>query len=250
MKNFFVFVVAALITLIPPFSASGQNIKAEIAKDAKKTLKDAQALNGMKNLAVISVWGVDWHARGMAGPGDISYADNRRKREQWMKEIFKDFEPRLEASLKEMFNAHGKEIKPISFTTGNAGYQAFEPAKKEPKKGIGFLQGTIEGLKFIDDEQADVAGAARTLGVDGVVTIRYKLEPAAIPTKKNQLKLWMKIFNNDGELVWFGKMYSEFKAGAPKFGKLENYSEFLPDAEKEALNNLKMLFDKAYSKIK
>lgn len=250
MNSFYILILAMFITLIAPCGVSGQNIKAEIAKDAKKTIENAEALKNMNNLAVISVWGVDWHARGMAGPGDIGYADNRRMREQWMKEILNDFKPRLESSLKEIFTEHGKEIKPISYTTENAGYSAFEPVKTEPKKGIGFLQGTIEGLKFIDDEQEDVAGAAKTLGVDGVITMRYKLEPAAIPTKKNELKLWMKIFDNDGELVWFGKMYSEFKAGAPKFSKLENYSEFLPDAETEALNNLKMLFDKAYSKMK
>lgn len=252
MKNITKFlVITAVMLLAQVFNVYTKNdIKQDIAKEAKKAVKNAAELKQMKTLAVISVWGVDWHARGMAGPGDIGYSDNRNMRKNWMAEIFEGFEPRLETALNEMFKAVNQEVKPLGFAIGNENYQQFTPQKTEPKLGLGYLQNTIEGFKFIDDEPSDVTEASKTMNVDGVITMRYKLEPSLLPMMKNKLKIWMKIFNNSGELVWHGEIYSEFAGNNTKFLKLKNYADFMPAAEKNTLNNLKLVYVKSLSKLK
>ena len=245
-----VFIFSICTTVVEGQIGGSGGVKADITKQIKKSVVNGEALKSMKSLAVISCWGVDWHARGMAGPGDIAYGENRNLRKVWMPEIFTSFTPRFESGISAIFQETGQEVKPLSYAQENSDYASFDPVQTEPDKGRGFLLGSLGNFKFIDDGEEDIAAASKSLDVDGVITLRYMIWPAPLPTKKNQIKIWMKIFSKDGTLVWFGKMYSEFKAGPPAFRKLENYEGFLPEAENEALENLGILYKKSFDKIK
>ena len=244
------FVFSICTTVVEGQIGGGGSVKADIAKRVKKSVVDGEALKSMKSLAVISCWGVDWHARGTAGPGTIGYGETRNLHKSWMPHIFASFTPRLESGLSAIFQETGQEVKPLSYAQENSDYVSFEPVQTEPKKGRGLLHGSLGNFKFIDDSEEDIAAASKSLDVDGVITLRYMIWPAPVPTKKNQMKIWMKIFTKDGTLVWFGKMYSEFKAAPPKFRKFENFEVFLPESENEALENLGILYEKSFNKIK
>ncbi len=85
---FFVMVVSAILVLsICGTAFGGSNVKADIYKQVKRAIKDGKALKSMENLAIISVWGVNWITRGEAGPGDIEYGENINIHRSWMPEL-------------------------------------------------------------------------------------------------------------------------------------------------------------------
>ena len=250
-SNFFLIVVSAILVLvICGTTLGGSNVKVDIQKQVKKAIKDGKALKSMEDLAIISVWGVNWVTRGSAGPGTIGYSENIERHRSWMPELLNNFKPQLVSGLESAFKKTTQNLKPISFIINNANYKAFTPVQTEPKKGRGLLLGQLEGFKFIDDNPDDIAAVSKNLDVDGVITIRYYILPSLLPLKKNKVKVWMKIFTKDGNLVWFGKMYGEFSGSPPKMRKLESMNKLLSVGNKEAMKNMATLYQKSFKKAK
>ncbi|MCK4640895.1 MAG: hypothetical protein KAU06_06130 [Candidatus Marinimicrobia bacterium] len=254
MKRFqLFFTVVICIAMIASTSSNAfcaDKVKQDIFKQIKKAIKDGKALKPMKELAIISVWSIDWVTRGAACPGDIQYAQNIETHRSWTPRILSNFQPCLVSGLKSAYSKTGQILKPISYAVENPDYKSFTPTQTEPKKGRGRLLGTLDGLHFIDDNADDIAAASKSLDVDGVITIRYTLAPSLLPLKKNKIKIWMKIFTKDGNLVWFGKMYGEFKGAPPKLRDFNSLIKLVPKGEKAAMDNMATLYRKSFKKAK